>query len=329
MDDESLSAEPDGSQAPSAANSAELSGPLQAIVDQLSALLGPLSGEAQPLEGGITNRNFRARFGGREYVVRVPGKDTSLLEIDRVAEMKANELAARLGIAPPVAARLEDPPCLVTEFIEGREMSSEQLREPAVLRSVAASLRALHDCGETVPAEFDSFRLVSTYAETAAGRGAEVPAAFSESMAAAEGIRSALVGPEHAPVPCHNDLLAANFLDDGERLRIVDWEYAGMGDRYFDLANFAVNNGLDDERQADFLASYFGEAAGAGRLAALRLMMFMSDFREAMWGVVQSAVSEIEFDFTDYAEKHFGRLRAAAADPRFAGWLEEARAASG
>ncbi len=227
-----------------------------------------------------------------------------------------------------MAALLEDPPCLVTEFIEGREMSSEQLREPATLRSIAASLRSFHDCGETVPAVFDSFRLVATYAETAASRGAEVPSSFSEAQAAAGRIEAALSGPEHAPVPCHNDLLAANFLDDGERIRIVDWEYAGMGDRYFDLANFAVNNGLGEEQQEELLSAYFGERPPAARLAALRLMMFMSDFREAMWGVVQSAVSEIEFDFSDYAEKHFERLRRTAADPRFADWTEEAGVAA-
>jgi thiamine kinase-like enzyme len=329
MDDGSLSAEADGSQVPSAADSANTPGLLPEIVEKVTASLGPLSGEPKPLEGGITNRNFRARLGGREYVIRVPGKETSLLGIDRVAEMEANELAARLGIAPPVAIRLEDPACLVTEFVEGREMSAEQLREPAALRSVAVSLRSLHECAETVPARFDSFRLVSTYAETAAGRGAEVPPPFGEAAAAAARIEDVLGGPEHVPVPCHNDLLAANFLDDGERIRIVDWEYAGMGDRYFDLANFAVNNGLAGEQQGELLAAYFGEQPTAAQLATLRLMTFMSDFREAMWGVVQSAVSEIEFDFAEYADKHFERLSKTASDPGFATWLEEARDAPG
>ncbi len=340
MDDETLSANPDGSQPPSAGSVVGDSGGLAAIVEELEPRLGPLEGEPAPLEGGITNRNFRARLGGRDYVIRVPGKETSLLGIDRLAEMRANELAARIGIAPPVAARLEDPPCLVTGFVEAREMSSEELRAPEKITAVAEALRAFHDCGESVPTEFDSFRLVETYAETAAERGAEVPASFTESCAAAARIEEALGGPEHEPVPCHNDLLAANFLDDGERIRIVDWEYAGMGDRYFDLGNFSVNNGLDDEQQNLLLSAYFGERppasrlaaehpSAAGRLAALRLMMFMSDFREAMWGVVQGAVSELDFDFSDYAEKHFSRLRDAAADPRFSQWLEEARGAPG
>ena len=142
-------------------------------------------------------------------------------------------------------------------------------------------------------------------------------------------IEAALAGPEHDPVPCHDDLLSANFLRAGERIWIVDWEYAGMGDRYFDLGNFAVNNELDDAAGDALLEAYFGEPPDARRRATLGLMRFMSDFREAMWGVVQTAVSDLDFDFVDYATKHFERMSDTAADPRFAGRLEEARAANG
>jgi thiamine kinase-like enzyme len=286
--------------------------------------LGEPSGEPQPLDGGITNRNFRARFGGSDYVIRVPGKDTSLLEIDRSAERTANECAARAGIAPAVAAMLSDPQCIVTEFVEGEGMEPEDLRQPETLGDVAAVLRAYHGCTEELPSRFDSFRIVETYAETAVARGANLPEAYEEAHGRAGEIESALSDAEHAPVPCHNDLLAANFIR-GERLWVVDWEYAGMGDRYFDLANFSVNNGLEADAEATLLADYFGEPATPRRLAALRLMRFMSDFREAMWGVVQAVVSELEFDFDGYAAQHFARLHATASDPRFGAWVEEAR----
>ena len=97
-----------------------------------------------------------------------------------------------------------------------------------------------------------------------------------------------------------------------------------MGDRWFDLGNFAVNNELGEEEEAAFLAAYLGEPAGAAQLAPLRLMRFMSDFREAMWGVVQGSISDLDFDFAAYAAKHFGRLAAAEADPRFGAWIEDA-----
>jgi thiamine kinase-like enzyme len=300
---------------------------LTEVVARVAALLGPREGAVAPLAGGITNRNFRVRFGGTEYVVRLPGKDTSLLGIDRKAECSANKQAADLGIAPPVAAFIEDPSCLVTLFIDGRELTADELREPGRIAEVAAALRAFHDSGLELSTEFDSFQVVEDYASTATSRGVTLPAELEEARDRARSIRDAVAGhDEHAPVPCHDDLLPANFLYDGERVRIVDWEYAGMGDRYFDLGNFAVNNELDEQGEELLLSEYFGEPADDRRSATLALFRYMSDFREAMWGVVQSAVSELDFDFDEYARKHFERLASAAADPRFATRLEEARA---
>jgi Predicted choline kinase involved in LPS biosynthesis len=287
--------------------------------------LGEPEGEARPLEGGITNRNYLVTLGGNRYVIRVPGKDTSLLGIDRGAEREANENAASLGVAPRVVAQLDDPPCLVTEFVECEEMAPENLREPATMKRVVASIKAVHDSDATLPTSFDSFRVVEEYRETAVGRGGEIPAAYDEAHERSGEIEAALSGPEHEPVPCHNDLLAGNFLRGPERIWIVDWEYAGMGDRYFDLANFAINNELDEAQHPDLLADYFSEEPSASRIASLGLMLFMSDFREAMWGVVQTVASDLDFDFKEYGATHFARMRETAAHPRFAGWLEEAR----
>jgi thiamine kinase-like enzyme len=295
------------------------------IVQKLAPELGEAEGEPRPLEGGITNRNYLVTLGGNRYVVRVPGKDTSLLGIDRHAEREANENAASLGVAPRVVAQLDDPPCLVTEFITCEEMTPEDLREPETMRRVIGSLRTVHDSGADLPTSFDSFRVVEEYRETAAARGGEIPAAYDEAHDQAQEIEAALSGSEHEPVPCHNDLLAGNFLRGAERIWVVDWEYAGMGDRYFDLANFAINNELAESQHAELLADYFAEEAIPRRLASLRLMLFMSDFREAMWGVVQTVASDLDFDFKDYAATHFARMRETAANSRFAGWLEEAR----
>jgi thiamine kinase-like enzyme len=183
----------------------------------------------------------------------------------------------------------------------------------------------VHDSDAELPTSFDSFRVVEEYRETAAGRGGEIPAAYEEAHDRAREIEAALSGPEHEPVPCHNDLLAGNFLRGADRIWIVDWEYAGMGDRYFDLANFAINNELGEARHAELLGDYFSEDATPARLASLRLMLFMSDFREAMWGVVQTVASDLDVDFKDYAATHFARMRETAAHSSFAEWLEVAR----
>ena len=132
--------------------------------------------------------------------------------------------------------------------------------------------------------------------------------------------------PEHAPVPCHDDLLTANFLMGEDGLTIVDWEYAGMGDRFFDLGNFSINNGLaegDDER---LLAAYFGRAPTEAEAASLWLMRLMSDLREATWGLLQGVVSPLDFDYGAYARQHFARMTEGARDPRLEDWLRAAAA---
>jgi thiamine kinase-like enzyme len=293
------------------------------IEDALRALepqLGPPESEPVPLDGGITNRNYRVRFAGRDCVVRLPGKDTDLLGIDREAERAATAAAAALGIGPEVVAFEPERGCLVTGFIAARPVPPEELRTR--LGEVAAALRAIH-AGPPLPVAFSPFERTARYAATALARGGTVPPIYDELRGYADRIAAVMDG---TPVPCHNDLLTANFLDDGERLRILDWEYAGMGDRFFDLANFASHHDLGPDEEAAFLTAYFGESTPA-RLAAVRLMRMMAAFWEGMWGVIQATCSELDFDFMGYADEHLSKVRASLADPGFDGWLEDARGA--
>jgi thiamine kinase-like enzyme len=269
--------------------------------------------EIDALGGGITNRNFRVDVDGRAYVLRIGGKDTEVLGIDRRAEFQAASVAASLGVGPEVVAFVEPEGYLVTRFVEGTPAPPEEIRQPEVLGEVAGLLRRVHD-GPAIPARFDSFRVVEAYRASAIAYGVDVPPAYEEAKATADRIEATL-GTQPA-VPCHNDLLNANFIHSPEGIRIVDWEYAGMGDRFFDLANFAVNHELDQEGESALLAVYFGEAR-PGDVRHLRLLRFMSDFREAMWGVLQQGVSELNFDFADYAARHFERLRQTAASELF------------
>jgi thiamine kinase-like enzyme len=265
------------------------------------------------LGGGITNHNLKVDVDGETFVLRVAGKDTGLLGIDRSVELAATEAAAAAGIGPEVVAFVEPEGWLVTRFVEGAIPSIDRMREPAMLERVARALRAFHG-GGPIPGTFDSFRVVETYRQTALDRGGAVPEAYGWAHAIATAIESRRSADVH--VPCHNDLLNANFLENADRLWIVDWEYAGMGDRFFDLANFSINHELDDDASRAFLEAYFGELRGKD-FEALTLMRFMSDFREAMWGVVQSAVSELDVDFDAYAAEHFDRLERTAQSPDF------------
>jgi thiamine kinase-like enzyme len=272
----------------------------------------------EPLGGGITNHNARVELDGETFVLRVAGKDTDLLGIDRFVELEATRAAAALGIGPEVVDFVEPEGWLVTRFVSGASPPLERMREPEMLARVARALRAFHD-GAPISGVFDSFRVVENYRATAVERGGEIPEAYHWAHTVARQIE--VRRSEAVPAPCHNDLLNANFLDDGERIRIVDWEYAGMGDRFFDLANFAINHELGPDEREALLGSYWGETR-SGDVAALELMRFMSDFREAMWGVVQASVSELDFDFVGYAREHFERLERTAAEPGFVAALE-------
>jgi len=204
---------------------------------------------------------------------------------------------------------------LVTRFIEGSPVSLEAVRTPAVLRAVAASLRRIHD-GPAIPGLFVPFRIVEAYRALALSRGVTIPPEFDLAEAIARRIELACLTAPIELRPCHNDLLNANFIDDGERIRIVDWEYAGMGDPFFDLGNFSINHELEPDADAIFLEAYAGEVRPAAA-ARLVLMRVMSDFREAMWGGFQQALSTLDFDFRAYAAEHFERLQRTAAEPRF------------
>ena len=281
--------------------------PLREIVERV------WPGRAAAIEvlgGGITNRNFKIDVAGGEYVLRIGGHDTELLGIDRDAEHAANRLAAELGIAPEVITFVEPEGYLVTRFVRGAPVSAERMRDREMIHNVVRTLRRFHNSG-SIAARFDPFRVVEAYRSTATAHGIAVPKAYDRGKPIADMIER--LRPPHPTVFCHNDLLNANFIaDENGRIWIVDWEYAGMGDRFFDLANFSVNHGLDEEDDALMLASY-----GVEDERSLVQMRFMSDFREAMWGVVQQAISDIEFDFEAYATDHFERMEETADSDRF------------
>jgi thiamine kinase-like enzyme len=291
---------------------------MTALEDAVARVWPGRDARVEVLGGGITNHNLKVELDGELFVLRVAGKDTDLLGIDRGVELAATEAAAAAGIGPDVIAFVEPEGWLVTRFVEGVIPPLERMAEPDLLERVASALRAFHD-GPPIPGTFDSFRVVETYRDTALARGGSVPPDYDWAHEIADRIEAKRAAD--APVPCHNDLLNANFLDDGERLTIVDWEYAGMGDRFFDLANFSINHELDEAASATLLGAYFGGVRDRDA-QTLVLMRFMSDFREAMWGVVQSAVSELDFDFDAYASEHFERLRRTAEAPAFAAALE-------
>ena len=277
------------------------------------------------LSGGITNRNFLVSWPDApdRYVIRLAGNDTHLLGISREVEHAATVAVAGVGVGPEVTAFIRPEGYLVTRFIEGSPVSDEAVRRPETLERVAASLRRIHD-GPPIPGLFVPLRIVEAYRALAAARGVRIPPEYGLAAAVGRRVELAFLAAPLEPRPCHNDLLNANFIDDGTRIRIVDWEYAGMGDPFFDLGNFSINHELTPDQDAHFLAAYDGGEARPARLARLTLMRVVSDFREAMWGVLQQGISTLDVDFVAYAGEHFDRLLTNASGPAFERSLHEA-----
>jgi thiamine kinase-like enzyme len=280
-----------------------------------------------PLAGGTTNRNYAVEVDGDRYVVRLPGENTALLDIDRNVERAANDRAATLGFAPEVIALVEPDGCLVTRFIVGDAIAKSALAEPDTLARVATILRTLHESGP-FPGTFDAFTVVARHHDAARSRGVSIPSAY-ERVSAIVGEISAAFGVTAEPsCLCHNDLLAANFLRTPARIWLLDWEYAGMNDRYFDLGNLAVNNEMDEGAETQLITEYFGGVTRRRR-ARLRLMKMVSDAREAMWGVVQQGIATIDFDYAGYAGEHFDRLLRNAGAPGYRALLDDAATPEG
>ncbi len=225
----------------------------------LAAVIASISGWegsepiVTPITIGITNRNFKVDIANESFVVRLSGKDTDLLGIDRAAENEAASAAAAAGVAPEVFAYLPEHGALITRFVQGAHIPEEDLEREDVLGAVIRSVKAIH-AGPPIPSSFPVFRIVEDYRAIAAERGVITPPAFDEVHARAGDIEAAFSAHPLTARPCHNDLLNANFLLDGDHVWIVDYEYGGMGDLFFDLGNLSINNGLSRRRAGDAAA---------------------------------------------------------------------------
>jgi len=293
---------------------------LEEIIARVPIWQGASDLNVSPLEGGITNHNFRVNAGGKSFHLRLPGENTDMLGINREHEHRANRIAGELEVAPEVVCSILPEGYLVTRFIEGRPIPLEEAREPMNIQRAAETLHKIHAL-PTIPGVFSAFQVVRDYAAIARRYRVPFSANFDWLISQMNEAESALMAKPPLHYPCHNDLLNANFLL-ADKLFVLDWEYAGMGDIFFDLANFSNNHELSESESHFLLNCYFGEVTPP-HWAHFNIMKIMSDFREAMWGLVQVGISDLAFDFHRYAKKHFDRLTENALNPDWERWLEE------
>jgi amino acid transporter/thiamine kinase-like enzyme len=273
-----------------------------------------------PLGGGLTNRNFRIDLDGESYVLRITGSGAEKLLIDRPREFAAVRAAAAAGVAPDVIDYLPDFSVMVSRFLRGKPLTAEHARQADVLRRVAQALRAYHDF--PVPeglAAFSPFEAIRYYHSQAQEKNVPLPANMSRAMTILKQIEVA-VQTDVVRCLCHNDLLLGNFIAVDDSLRIIDWEYAGLGDRLFDLGNFAAHNQLSEDEERLLLECYFGEARQED-LYRLRLMRLVSDLREATWGYLQSTLSSLHDPqhYRDYGRRFLDRFLTSPGAKEVAG----------
>jgi thiamine kinase-like enzyme len=275
-----------------------------------------------PIAAGLTNQNFRVEVDGTPRFVRLPGQSTDLLAVDRANELHNTRAAAEAGVGPRIVAEDPGTGAFALEWLDGRTMSIEAFREPGLPVRIAEALRQLH-AGPRFRDDFNIFRLAEHYLRVADDRSIRIPAGYRDETGKVALIEAALAARPMAAVPTHNDLLAENYLDDGRKLWIVDYEYSGNNDPTFELGNTAQELAFDAARQAELCAAYFGEATPA-LLARMRLQMIMSDVGWTLWAAIQAAISTIDYDFWGWAEERWGRASTAFARDDFGDLLGEA-----
>lgn len=275
----------------------------------------------EPLSGGLTNSNYRVRVDGTPYAVRIPGASTELLAVDRTNECYNTRAAGKSGVCPRVIYHLPEHHVTVLEFIRGETMSIAKLQRPGSPTRIARALRTLH-AGPRFRNDFDMFRLVEFYLTIVDQHGVRIPQNYRDYLPRVACIEAALGRHPLPTVPCNNDLLAGNYIDDGRRLWLIDFEYSGNNDPCFELGNTCQELQFDEPRLVEVCAAYFG-AADADVLSRMKLNMIMSDVGWTLWAAIQAKISAIEFDYWGWTTERWARAEAKMNSPDFETWLAD------
>ena len=274
-----------------------------------------------PLSGGLTNSNFKVEVDGTPYFVRVPGASTELLAVNRENEYHNSKAAHEAGVGPNVLYYLPESCVMVLEFLNGKTMSKDSLNQPGMPTRMAQSIKKLH-AGPRFLTDFNMFRLTEYYLQICNERGIKIPDGYLERMPTIETIEQAMFVKPLETVPCNNDLLAENYIDDGKQLWLIDYEYSGNNDPTFELGNTCQEMQFNDPQIEEVCAAYFGSAT-LDKIARMKLNMIMSDVGWGLWAAIQANISKIEFDFWGWAIERWGRAVEKMDSKEFEEWLRD------
>lgn len=307
-----------GAELPDGATRADL----DALFDRVPSLArAPRT--VQELPGGLTNRNYKVTTPDGVFVARVYSAGGELLAINRQNEYRNSVTAAAAGAGAPVIEYRPEAGVLVIGFIEGRTLTNPDVAEPGNLTRIAQACRRLHGGGRFVN-DFDMFQIQRRYLAAARSRGFRVPAGYDDLLPQFDQARAALAASDEGTVPCNNDLLAANFIDDGERIHLIDYEYAGNNDPCFELGNIWGECHLSLDGLDGLVSAYYGRPLRS-KIARARLLGLAGKYGWTLWGAIQSATSPIDFDFWSWAMERFDGAVEGFRAPDFASLLDEAQ----
>jgi thiamine kinase-like enzyme len=297
---------------------------LDAVLEQIPALAGRPR-QLEELSGGLTNRNVKITTPDAVYVARCTDTSTNLLAIDRDAEYHNSVAAERAGVGAPVIDYRPDLGILLLGYLAGKTLCNNDFQRPGVLAKVAAGCRALHT-GPRFRGRFDMFERQPQYLKTALDNGFKIPSDYLQHADAFGRIREALTATDQTTVPCNNDLLAENFIEDGDRVWIIDYEYSGNNDPCFELGNIWSECGLSTEQLDELVTAYYGRRL-RHKTARAHLQGIVAKYGWTLWGCIQSASSALEVDFWSWAMERYEAAVAEFKNPNFARLLDDVHAA--
>ncbi len=294
------------------------------LLDHIPVLSGRPR-QISELSGGLTNRNIKVTTPDGSFVARCTDLNADALEIDRDVEYANSVAAEKSGVGAPVVDYRPDLGVLVIGFIEGRTLAREDFSSPAMVERAAAACRALH-AGPDFAGRFDMFERQQGYLSTVTAQGFKIPTTYLRYAERIEDIRRALDARPEPLVPCNNDLLPENFVDGGDKLWLIDYEYSGMNDACFELGNIWNECRLTLDQLELLVSSYFGGPSRT-KLARARLLGIVGQYGWTLWGAIQHAVSPLDFDFWSWAMERYEIACAELDGPHLGGLLDDVQSA--
>ena len=295
--------------------------PLEDVLEAVPELRGER--EVEPLAGGLTNTNFKVTTPGGRYVVRISGKDTGLLAIDRENEAHNTIAAAESGVGARVVAVVPEHDALVLAFLDATVMQAEKLRRGDRLESIASACRRLHGSRRFLQ-DFDMFDIQRGYVRVVREHGFRLPDRYAEFEPAVRVLEQAMRERAEPTVPCNNDLLAENFIEVDGAMRLIDYEYSGNNEPAFELGNIWSESNLSLTQLEELVEHYYGRPL-RNKVARARLWGLMSKYGWTLWGSIQDGISDLDFDFWSWAMEKYDRAVAEFDGPEFEQLLADVR----